>query len=128
MSDLTLRLQGNKTFIVNNGNTKEIPKESMIELYQMLLSQLSPKRDYSSVSSLTKLFRIIQLECEPDDSDGSEEEPTPSKPVETSKPSAPAKSSANTKTPVKSTPVVKTPAKNVKVPESEDDDDDEDDE
>ena len=88
MSDLGFRVQGSKAYVVRNGNEKEVPRESILEIYQLVLGHISPNRDYSNVTSVRKLLRIIDLECEPDESedesdkDESEEEekPKPSKP------------------------------------------------
>jgi hypothetical protein len=70
MSELGFRVQGSKAYVIRNGNEKEIPRDSILEIYQLVLGNIAPNRDYSSVTSVRKLLRIIDLECEPDESDG----------------------------------------------------------
>ena len=74
MSDLGFRLQGSKAYLVRAGNEREIPRESLLEIYQLVLGHISPVRDYSNVTSIRKLLRIIDLECEPDESEESDDE------------------------------------------------------
>ena len=56
MSDLGFRVQGNKAYVIRGDNEKEIPRDSILEIYQLVLNHLSPNRDYSSVTSVRKLL------------------------------------------------------------------------
>lgn len=94
MSDIGFGIENNKAYVSCAGAKKELPRESLLEIYQLVLGHLAPNRDYSSVTSVRKLLRIITLECEPDESDDEsdaepEPEPEPKKPVRARK--APAK-------------------------------------
>lgn len=68
MSDIGFRVQGNKGYLLRGSAQKELPRDTILEIYQLVLNRLSPNRDYTSVTSVSKLLRIIDLECEPDDS------------------------------------------------------------
>lgn len=72
-----------------NGVTRKMPKNVLVEIYQILLTQVCPERDYTGVTSCHKLLKILDLEFEPDDSgsEGSEGEPPPVSPP-VSKPKA----------------------------------------
>lgn len=83
--DLTLKTEGNKTFLVSGKERRELSRDLLVELYQLLISNLASNRDYSNVSSLTKLRRILELEMEPDESEDE----------------TPPKKRTNSKTPVK---------------------------
>ena len=69
MSDLGFRVEGNKAFVIRGDNEKEISRDTVIQVYQLLLSSISPNRDYTTITSTKKLLKTIDLECEPDDSD-----------------------------------------------------------
>lgn len=94
MSELTFCVKNGKGCVRSNGQEKELAKDFMVELFQNLLGVVSPDRDYTSVTSLRKLLRVIDLEFEPDESDdeaesekedsdhdSEEEEPEPPKQV-----------------------------------------------
>ena len=106
MSDIGFSMENNKAFVHCAGQRKELPRESLLEIYQLTLGHLVPNRDYSSVTSVRKLRRIVEMECEPDESDDESEpepepEPEPKKtPVRPRK--APVK--AGKKAPAKSEP------------------------
>lgn len=72
-SDISFRTVGETSIIIRNGIEKNIPKEILLEIYQMVLGHLSPNRDYSNISSNRKLLRIIDIEFEPDDSEEEKE-------------------------------------------------------
>ncbi len=114
--DIGFQVQDGKTFLIRGSNKKEIPRDTILEIYQLLVGQIAQNRDYSSVTSVRKLLRIIDLECEPDDSDDEAEEPAPA-----------AKPAANTRTsrPAART-VRRTPAKTVAVKKEESDNDSDD--
>ena len=133
---LTFNFKNDKAYIVRYDQEKEIPRDLLLEVYQLLLGQLCPNRDYSNVTSIKKLLKIIDLEFEPDDSDdepvASEEvkvieEPVTSEEVEVieeseveevvKKPAPRGRAPAKRKAPVKPIPA-----------KSETDDDDDDDE
>nr|QBK87487.1 MAG: hypothetical protein LCMAC201_03970 [Marseillevirus LCMAC201] len=119
--DLGFQIQEGKAFLIRHTNKKEIPRDALLEIYQLILGHLAPNRDYSSVTSVRKLLRIIDLECEPDDSDSeSEEAAKPS-----SKPAP--KTATKPRRPVART-VRRTPVKPTKEEESDDDSDESDDE
>lgn len=91
MSDIGFRVEGSKAYVLRSGHEKEIPRETVLEIYQLVLGHLAPNRDYSAVTSIRKLVRIIDLECEPDESEDesdseSEEEPKPIKKKHTIRP------------------------------------------
>ncbi len=69
MSSIEFKLEDKKTFLIRNEQTKEISRDLLLEICQLLLSHLTSTRDYSNVTSIHKLLRIIDLECEPDESD-----------------------------------------------------------
>lgn len=69
MSELTFSVKGGKGCVSSNGQEKELSKEFMLELFQNVLGVVSPDRDYTSVTSLRKLLRVIDLEFEPDESE-----------------------------------------------------------
>lgn len=71
--DIGLQVKGSKAFLVRGDNRKEIPRDAVLEVYQLLLGCIA-SRDYTSVTSLRKLLLIIDLECQPDDSDNETEE------------------------------------------------------
>ena len=118
MSDLGFRVQGSKAYVIRNGNEKEIPRDSILEIYQLVLGNIAPHRDYSSVTSVRKLLRIIDLECEPDESDGeSDDEGNDSEESEEAKPVVRGRR-----------PAVRTVRRTVKPAPKEDSDEDSDDE
>ena len=93
MSDIGFRVQGSKAYVIRGENEKEIPRDAVLEIYQLVLGHISPNRDYSSVTSVRKLLRIVDLECEPDESedeDESEEEEEAPKPARGRRPAAKA--------------------------------------
>lgn len=69
MSELTFCVKNGKGCVRSNGQEKELTKDFMIEMFQNVLGVVSPDRDYTSVTSLRKLLRVIDLEFEPDESD-----------------------------------------------------------
>jgi len=118
---LTFTFDGTKVNLVKSGNTKELTKDVFVELLQITLSHISPNRDYTSITSINKLLKTIDLECEPDESDDEEAVPSP-EPV---------------KQPVKTVPVQPQQKSNVKAvpkkqpvrkddPDTDEDDDDDD--
>jgi hypothetical protein len=76
-SSLSFTMENNTTFIVKGNYKKEVTKDLFLEMLQLTLAHVSPSRDYSSVSSINKLLKIVELECEPDESDSEEVEPEP---------------------------------------------------
>ena len=131
---LTLSLTNGKAQLGLNGVSRDIPKSVLVEVYQILLSQVCPDRDYTSVTSCTKLLKIFNLEFEPDESDddasgeatkAAEPEPEPPAAKATSAPTskaAPAPSAGRgRKAPVKAAakPAAKTAAKKDEPEESE---------
>ena len=123
--DIGFRVEGKKALLLRGKNKTELPRETVVEIYQLVLGRLSPNRDYNNVTSLQKLLKIIDLECEPDESDESDDE----KVVPARKSTTVARSGASTKkAPVKEAPVVKKrPAAHTvrKTPVKEESDDDE---
>ena len=71
---LTINLVGGKPVLQVGNNKKELSKEAVLEMLQLMLSHVAGNRDYTNVVSVTKLVKIIELECEPDESDGETEE------------------------------------------------------
>ena len=61
--------------VLGNESKREIQKELLVSVLQTVLSEISPQRDYSSVSSMRKLFRVLDIEMSPDDSDDDDEPP-----------------------------------------------------
>jgi hypothetical protein len=108
MSELTFRTQGSTVKLVCGGNEKTLEKDVLLEVCQTILSR--GKRDYSEVTSVKKLLRLIELECEPDESgEDSENEAEPvvaKKPV--AKPTTVRRPVAGKKT-VNRQPVTKPP-------------------
>ena len=51
MSDLGFRVEGNKAFVIRGDNEKEISRDTVIQVYQLLLSSISPNRDYTTITS-----------------------------------------------------------------------------
>ena len=78
--DIGFQVQGGKALLIRHANKKEISRDVVLEVYQLILGHIASNRDYSNVTSIRKLLRIIDLECEPDDSDD-ESEGEPSKPA-----------------------------------------------
>lgn len=70
--------EGGRVQIVKGTNHKEFSKEAFVGILQMVLATISPNRDYSSIVSINKLLKVIDLECEPDESDGEQDEDAPS--------------------------------------------------
>lgn len=99
MSELTFRFDNGKVHLVKGDNKKELPRDSLLEVCQLILGHLVDNRDYTSVTSVNKLLRIIDLECEPDESDNEVQEE--SKPVAKPVPrKAPVRRQAPAKKPV----------------------------
>ena len=74
---INFSIVGNKPTLQVGAHHKELSKEAMLEVLQLVLSHVAGNRDYTNIVSVSKLLKIIELECEPDDSDGeSEEKPT----------------------------------------------------
>jgi len=100
---LSFKLETNTVYLINGANQKELPRQALLEVYQLVLTHLSPNRDYTSVTSLSKLKRIIDLECEPDESDDEKPQQQPTQkdsddeeeeeevPVQKSAPKAPVR-------------------------------------
>lgn len=118
MSELTFRFENGKVQLVRGDNKKELPRDSLLEVCQLVLGHLADNRDYSAVTSVRKLLRIIDLECEPDESDEEKE-------VEEEKPAPkPVAKPVPRKTPARRPAPAKKPA----VKEEDSDEDDSDDE
>ncbi len=90
MSDICFRVQGTKAYVICNGKEKQVPRESILEICQLVIGHIAPNRDYTSVTSVGKLMRIIDLECEPDDSDNESEKVEDDEKPATKKPSTKA--------------------------------------
>lgn len=80
---LNFSIVGNKPTLQVGQHHKELTKEAMLEVLQLVLSHVAGTRDYTNVVSVGKLLKIIELECEPDDSDSESE---PKKPASTQHP------------------------------------------
>lgn len=77
--DLGFQVENNKVWLVRGENRKEYPRDAFLGVCQMVLSTVANGRDYTSITSVRKLLRTIDLECEPDESD--DEHELPNKPV-----------------------------------------------
>jgi len=76
MNSLSFNVQDNNVFVESGGGKKEISKEVLLEICHLLLGNIAEPRDYTSITSVKKLLRVINVECQPDDSEdeGSSEE------------------------------------------------------
>jgi len=111
MNSFSFKIEGESVYLVCGDNKKTISKEIMLETCYLLLGNIAEQRDYSSVTSLSKLLRIINIECEPDTSD--DEKETPTKPPATATVATiatVASSTAKRPAPVRKAPATKTVA------------------
>lgn len=129
MSELTFCVKNGKGCVRSNGQEKELTKDFMVELFQNVLGVVSPDRDYTSVTSLRKLLRVIDLEFEPDESDDedSEKEDSDHESEEEEKPETPKPAARGPKRVVKRPPPRK-PAPPTKEESEEESDETEDEE
>src|SRR5689334_9750547 len=61
--------QNKKAYLIVNGQKKSVEADVILEVCQAVLANISPERDYKSITSLTKLMKIIDMELLDDDSD-----------------------------------------------------------
>ena len=124
--DIGFRVEGKKALLLRGKNKTELPRNVAIEVYRLVVGCLSSNRDYSNVTSSQKLLKIIDLECEPDESD---DETSTKKVVPAKKNNALAKGGKKTpvKTPIKKGPAVRKPPVKQESEDEDDEDDDEDD-
>ena len=103
--DIGFQVQGQQAFVLRGDTRKEIPRDTVLEIYQLVLGNIAPNRDYSSVTSLKKLARIVDLECEPDESDDEESEAAPIKAAPAKAKGKPAPRTVRKAAPAKAAPV-----------------------
>ena len=78
MTEVGFRLSKGKVSVVCGNHEKDFSKDVFVEICQLILENVSAGRDYTSITSATKLIRTINLECEPDESeDDADSEPEP---------------------------------------------------
>jgi pyruvate/2-oxoglutarate dehydrogenase complex dihydrolipoamide acyltransferase (E2) component len=75
--DVGFQTVDGRHYLVRGSTRKEIEREVLIELYQAVLGRLAQNRDYTSITSISKLLKVIDLECAADDSDSEESAPAP---------------------------------------------------
>jgi len=67
--ELKLVYNNNKCNVVYNDTTKTVDKNVFFTTIFSVLEKVSPDRDYTSISSLKKLFKVLEIEMSPDESD-----------------------------------------------------------
>lgn len=72
-SKMELEYKQGKVELRYNGNQTTVHKETLVSFVLSVLEQVNPSRDYTSVTSVQKLLRILDIEMIPDDSDVEEE-------------------------------------------------------
>jgi hypothetical protein len=76
-----------------NGHNTVLNKDSFVSFILSVLEQVNPTRDYTNITSVQKLLRVLDIEMVPDDSDTEEVEqhkPPPTQPKITAR-TAPGK-------------------------------------
>jgi len=105
--DITFKLTDKQALLIRGNISKEIPRDAIVEILHTALTHICPNRDYGNITSVSKLFKTIDLECAPDDSDNEAAEAPKEVPKEEQKTvkKEPVKSAAKeepkTKEPVK---------------------------
>lgn len=80
MDSLNFMLENGDVYVSKGQGKKKISKDAMLEICYLLLGHIAEPRDYTSVTSVKKLLHIIDVECQPDESDAEDEKEAPVKP------------------------------------------------
>lgn len=134
---MSFQFENKQAYLMVNDQKKSLPVDLLLEICQTILTNISPDRDYKSITSLTKLIKMINIELMNDESDEEtfkndpkeEESKQPlgkgqKKPVEESDKEDEEVEEEKPKPPVRG-PVPKKPVKN-SVKEMKDDDEEDD--
>lgn len=71
--EISFKFTDKKVHLIRGSVSREIPKDVLVEILHIALSNLAGNRDYGNITSISKLFQTIDLECVPDDSDDSDD-------------------------------------------------------